>query len=153
MSALISPGLPSTNSRRSSAPESTASRTSFTQRGQSESVRRGQPSWGAVRSFFLSSGAGAHLGCRRPPGKRSLYFWYNGQTRLTALPTSFSVSRVIRSKAFCMIARAYTSRVPHQEPFELGRLAEPPVLDGKLPLYSGALPARREALGECVRRC
>ena len=36
--------------------------TSFTQRGQSESVSRGQPSWGKVRSRRLSSGAGAHLG-------------------------------------------------------------------------------------------
>ena len=41
------------------------SRVSFTQRGQSESVSRGQPSCGKVRSRRLSSGAGAHVGLRR----------------------------------------------------------------------------------------
>src|SRR6185369_333523 len=156
ISALIAPGLPSTNSRRSSAPERTASRTSFTQRGQSESVVRGQPSCGAVRSFFRKSGAGAHLGCRRPPGKRSLYFWYNGQTRLTALPTSFSVSRVMRSRALCMMPRAYTDPCLDQEPFEtrppLGSCAFPGKLSRSAACPPDAPEARDDArLGEIMR--
>ncbi len=63
ISALISPGLPSMSSLKLRVPSRIAVRTSFTQRGQSESVLRGQPSCGNVRSRRLSSGAGAHLGC------------------------------------------------------------------------------------------
>ena len=37
----------------------------MTQRGQSESVSRGKPSGGKVRSRCFSSGAGAHFGWRR----------------------------------------------------------------------------------------
>ena len=48
-------------------------RTSLTQRGQSESVSRGQPSGGNVRSRRLSSGAGAHFGCGEGRSNRVLY--------------------------------------------------------------------------------
>ncbi len=43
-------------------PSKMAMRTSFTQRGHSESVVRGHPSCGNVRSRRLSNGAGAQLG-------------------------------------------------------------------------------------------
>ena len=49
-----------------------AARASFTQVGQSESVVRGQPSGGLVRSWLFISGAGAHLGWNVPDSMRRL---------------------------------------------------------------------------------
>ena len=59
ISALISPGLPTMSSLKARVPSRIAVRVSLTQRGQSESVVRGQPSCGKVRSRRLMSGAGA----------------------------------------------------------------------------------------------
>ena len=60
--ALISPTCPSTRSARSRSPFRMALRVSMTQRGQSESVSRGQPSGGRLRSRLFGSGRGAHSG-------------------------------------------------------------------------------------------
>ena len=68
--ALISPGLPSIRTFQSTSPERISARTSVTQRGQSESVWRGNPSGGKVFSRCFSSGAGAHFGWKDRSGKR-----------------------------------------------------------------------------------
>ena len=63
-------------------------RTSFTQRGQSESVSRGQPSCGNVRSRRFSSGAGAHAGFGEGRSKRSLNRWTSGHAARAARAAS-----------------------------------------------------------------
>ena len=77
--ALISPGLPSIRVSSGILPSMIPSRVSLTQRGQSESVVRGQPSWGKVRSRDLSSGAGAQSGLAPGRSNFSLNFWTSGQ--------------------------------------------------------------------------
>ena len=80
--ARISPGRPSTSTRTSACPATIESRTSFTHCGQSESVSRGHPSGGKVRSRRLSSGAGAHGGWGDGCSKRRLYLRTRGQSAL-----------------------------------------------------------------------
>jgi hypothetical protein len=66
-------------------------RVSLTQRGQSESVERGQPSGGNVRSRRLMSGAGAQDGCTDGRSKRALYRAMSGQlARAAAVMTRAS---------------------------------------------------------------
>ncbi len=60
---MISPGLPSMSSLKLGVPSRISVRTSFTQRGHSESVVARPAELGNVRSRRLSSGAGAHAGC------------------------------------------------------------------------------------------
>ncbi len=62
MCALISPVCSLTSVVTSTLPERIRARVSLTQVGQSESVSRGQPSAGDVRSQLFCSGAGAHAG-------------------------------------------------------------------------------------------
>ncbi len=70
MSAGISPGRPSVSSRSSRVPPMMASRTSFVQVGQRESVRRGNPRGGLVLSQLFGSGSGAHAGWNERAGIR-----------------------------------------------------------------------------------
>ena len=77
--ARTSPGLPSTSDRTSARPSSTAARASFTHAGHSESVSRGQPSGGNVRSRALQERAGAHFGRGAGRSKRALYARTAGQ--------------------------------------------------------------------------
>ena len=62
MCALISPTCSLTSDSSACSPERMRARVSRTHVGQSESVVRGQPSCGVVRSVLLSSGAAAHFG-------------------------------------------------------------------------------------------
>src|SRR5919112_1342600 len=74
--AFISPGCAFIRSSSGVAPEMTPSRTSLTQRGHRESVSRGKPSGGLVRSYDLRSGPGAHFGrIASPSGSRRLTDW------------------------------------------------------------------------------
>ena len=66
MCALISPTCSSTSDSIDCSPERIRARVSRTQVGQSESVVRGQPSCGDVRSWLFSSGAGGPLRLERP---------------------------------------------------------------------------------------
>src|SRR5436190_9014394 len=72
---LISPGFSSMRTRQSLRPARISARTSWTQRGQSESVARGKPRTGNVRSFDLIWGAGAHAGWKLPWGSFELNHW------------------------------------------------------------------------------
>jgi hypothetical protein len=54
------------------APARIRARVSRTQTGQSESVVRGHPSGGALRSELLASGPDAHCGWNDPPRTRPL---------------------------------------------------------------------------------
>src|ERR1044071_7718462 len=60
--ALISPTFSVTSTLGSISPDTMPARASRTQVGHRESVVRGQPSAGEVRSQLLASGAGAHEG-------------------------------------------------------------------------------------------
>src|SRR5208282_763574 len=103
--ALISPGLPSMSVRMSRSPERIELLTSFTHFGQSESVSRGQPNFGNVRSLRLSKGAGAHLGWTAGRSNLWLYFLTSGQTALAPRVRSFSAARVARFRVDAGIAR------------------------------------------------
>jgi len=70
MSAGISPGRPSISSRSSRVPFRMASRTSFVQAGQRESVLRGNPRGGFDRSKLFGSGSGDHAGWKERAGIR-----------------------------------------------------------------------------------
>ncbi len=56
-------------------PPTMASRTSFVQVGQSESVRRGKPRGGFVLSQLFGSGSGAHDGWNARAGIRRFTHW------------------------------------------------------------------------------
>src|ERR1700732_4551977 len=73
--ALISPTFSLIKSRQSFLPAMMASRASFTQAGQSESVCRGKPSVGLVFSQDLSSGLSDHCGVTDGFGLRLLKCW------------------------------------------------------------------------------
>ena len=55
------------------SPEMTPFRTFFTQVGQSESVSRGKPNGGAVRSYDFRSGSAAHAGVIDSPSGMALF--------------------------------------------------------------------------------
>src|SRR5579863_3079978 len=73
--ALISPTFSCTRSVQSFLPLMIASRASFTQSGQRESVVRGQPSVGFDFSQDLSSGLSDHFGVNDGFGFRLLKYW------------------------------------------------------------------------------
>src|SRR6266705_2883992 len=73
--ALISPTFSLIRSRQSLWPAIIASRASFTQAGQRESVCRGKPSVGLVFSQDFSSGLSDHLGVTEGFGLRLLKYW------------------------------------------------------------------------------
>src|SRR5580692_8778032 len=73
--ALISPTFSCTRSVQSFLPLMMASRASFTQSGQRESVVRGQPSVGFDFSHDLSSGLSDHFGVNDGFGLRLLKYW------------------------------------------------------------------------------
>jgi hypothetical protein len=66
--AGISPARPLTRTDQSASPERIRSRTSFTHPGHRESVSRGNPSFGRLRSLDLMRGSGAHFGWKLPSG-------------------------------------------------------------------------------------
>src|SRR4029077_17187811 len=73
--ALISPTFSLIKSRQSFLPAMMASRASFTQAGQSESVSRGKPRGGLAFSHDLSSGLSVHCGVTDGFGLRLLKCW------------------------------------------------------------------------------
>src|ERR1700683_1140536 len=73
--ALISPTFSWTRSVQSFLPFMIASRASFTQSGQRESVVRGQPSVGFDFSHDLSSGFSDHFGVNDGLGRYLLKYW------------------------------------------------------------------------------
>src|ERR1700687_2973059 len=73
--ALISPTFSLIKSRQSFLPAIIASRASFTQAGQRESVCRGKPSVGVVFSHYFSSGLSDHFGVTEGFGLRLLKYW------------------------------------------------------------------------------
>src|SRR5579862_9163804 len=75
MCALISPACSLTRTSRSRAPERIRARVSRTHVGHNESVVRGHPSAGEVRSQLFDSGAGAHEGWKVPLGTGRLRVW------------------------------------------------------------------------------
>src|ERR1041384_4346364 len=90
MSALISPGCASIKVSSGVSPLITALRTSVTQRGQSESVSRGKPNGGAVRSYDLSNGPGAQFGrMASPSGSRRFTDWKAFQATSERVETIF----------------------------------------------------------------
>ena len=90
MCALISPTCSLTSASMLLRPERMASRVSRTHVGHSESVVRGQPSCGDVRSWLLSSGASAHFGRNDLVGTRRLTDWRTGQRNLAAPVSAIS---------------------------------------------------------------
>src|SRR6202158_6636039 len=73
--ALISPTFSLIKSRQSFLPAIIASRASFTQAGQRESVCLGKPSVGLVFSHDFSSGLSDHFGVTDGFGLRLLKYW------------------------------------------------------------------------------
>src|SRR6266849_3909529 len=92
--ALISPTFSFIRSRQSLLPWMMASRASFTQSGQSESVCRGQPSVGLVFSQDFRSGLSDHFGVKDGFGFRLLKNWIVSKVTLAALQTAASTARI-----------------------------------------------------------
>src|ERR1700687_3516678 len=88
--ALISPTFSLIKSRQSFLPAMMASRASFTQAGQSESVCRGNPSVGLVFSQDLSSGLSDHFGVTEGLGFRLLKYWMVSKVIPAVLQTTQS---------------------------------------------------------------
>ena len=70
--ALISPTCSLTSVSTDCSPDRMRRRAYLTQVGHSESVDRGQPSGGLLRSWLFMSGAGAHLGWKVLDSSRRL---------------------------------------------------------------------------------
>ncbi len=98
MSAGIIPTSPDSPGLR-------ASRASSTQRGQSESVRRGQPNVGRVRSRSRLSGAGAQDGCQGALGNLSSTQRTQDQSARAVPTANLSTRRMVRCAAcrFCIL--------------------------------------------------
>src|ERR1700674_3899206 len=91
--ALISPTFSPIKSRQSFLPAMMASRASFTQAGQSESVCRGKPSVGLVFSQDLSKGLSDHWGVTDGFGFFLLKCWTVSTVIPAALQPSQSTER------------------------------------------------------------
>src|SRR6266849_10997218 len=90
--ALISPTFSLIKSRQSFLPAIIASRASFTQAGQRESVCRGKPSVGLVFSHDFSSGLSDHFGVKEGLGRYLLKSWIVSKVTPAALQTTASTS-------------------------------------------------------------
>src|SRR5258708_16867805 len=88
--ALISPTFSCIRARQSFFPAMIASRASFTQAGQRESVCRGKPSVGLVFSHDFSSGLSDHFGVTEGLGLRLLKYWMVLKVIPAALQTTQS---------------------------------------------------------------
>src|SRR5260370_13959446 len=89
--ALISPTFSFIRSRQSFLPWMMASRASFTQSGQSESVCRGQPSVGLVFSQDFSSGLSDHFGVKDGMGLRLVKNWMVSKVIPAVLQTAQAI--------------------------------------------------------------
>src|SRR4051812_37850032 len=97
MCALISPVCSLTSDSTVRRPDRIASRVSRTHVGHKESVVRGQPNCGDVRSWLLSSGASAHFGWNALAATRRLTNWSTGHSALA--PTVSPISSGFHARA------------------------------------------------------
>src|SRR5439155_18882786 len=80
--AVISATFSLTSDSTACWPDRIRVRASRTHVGHSESVVRGQPSWGIERSWLLSSGAADHFGWNAVPSNLRLIAWNAGHSSL-----------------------------------------------------------------------
>src|ERR1051326_3008589 len=123
MCALISPTRSLASMLGSASPERMRARVSFTRVGHSESVVRGQPSTGDVRSALLSSGAGAQTGWPEPAGTRRLTVWNRCQAASATNETADSICRAPGIEQ-TPLARHYSVPLPPDDLLDVGGRGE-----------------------------